>query len=192
MDVVYTFQTSQTAVPGALRRQPSVVSQHNDAKTVSSPTHVGLSPSTAMALPAPASSSTAGSEWLLTHKPNCFCTSNQSTITTFFLTSLSNCLSLSLSLRSPNACARSLSLSLMWAFGFLWYSRTKAYLWNLALSIDYALKFGWRDFSQIPFSFLNFMPGWNTLLWQSTFQILILLFNTVKKSVLDVKFKEAL
>lgn len=110
MDVVYTFQTSQTAVPGALRRQPSVVSQHNDAKTVSSPTHVGLSPSTAMALPAPASSSTAGSEWLLTHKPNCFCTSNQSTITTFFLTSLSNCLSLSLSLRSPNACARSLSL----------------------------------------------------------------------------------
>ncbi|XP_053530202.1 plasma membrane calcium-transporting ATPase 4 isoform X4 [Ictalurus punctatus] len=60
MDVVYTFQTSQTAVPGALRRQPSVVSQHNDAKTVSSPTHVGLSPSTAMALPAPASSSTAG------------------------------------------------------------------------------------------------------------------------------------
>ncbi|XP_047666577.1 plasma membrane calcium-transporting ATPase 4 isoform X2 [Tachysurus fulvidraco] len=60
MDVVYTFQTSQTAVPGALRRQPSVVSQHNDAKTVSSPTHVGLSPSTATALPAPASSSTAG------------------------------------------------------------------------------------------------------------------------------------
>ncbi|XP_034170357.1 plasma membrane calcium-transporting ATPase 4 isoform X3 [Pangasianodon hypophthalmus] len=60
MDVVYTFQSSQTAVPGALRRQPSVVSQHNDAKTVSSPTHVGLSPSTATALPAPASSSTAG------------------------------------------------------------------------------------------------------------------------------------
>ncbi|GAA6089623.1 plasma membrane calcium-transporting ATPase 4 isoform X2 [Tachysurus ichikawai] len=60
MDVVYTFQTSQTAVPGALRRQPSVVSQHNEAKTVSSPTHVGLSPSTATALPAPASSSTAG------------------------------------------------------------------------------------------------------------------------------------
>ncbi|XP_035376144.1 plasma membrane calcium-transporting ATPase 4 isoform X5 [Electrophorus electricus] len=40
MDVVYTFQSSQTAVPGALRRQPSVVSQHNDAKTVSSPTHI--------------------------------------------------------------------------------------------------------------------------------------------------------
>ncbi|XP_046730684.1 plasma membrane calcium-transporting ATPase 4 isoform X3 [Silurus meridionalis] len=60
MDVVYTFQSGQTAVPGALRRQPSVVSQHNDAKTVSSPTHVGLSPSTATALPAPASSSTAG------------------------------------------------------------------------------------------------------------------------------------
>nr|XP_057911649.1 plasma membrane calcium-transporting ATPase 1-like isoform X5 [Doryrhamphus excisus] len=31
MDVVYTFQTGQAAVPGALRRQPSVVSQHNDA-----------------------------------------------------------------------------------------------------------------------------------------------------------------
>uniref|UniRef100_A0A665VDV4 Calcium-transporting ATPase n=1 Tax=Echeneis naucrates TaxID=173247 RepID=A0A665VDV4_ECHNA len=45
MDVVYTFQTGQAAVPGALRRQPSVVSQHNDAtaaKTLSSPTHVGL------------------------------------------------------------------------------------------------------------------------------------------------------
>ncbi|KAA0707741.1 Plasma membrane calcium-transporting ATPase 4 [Triplophysa tibetana] len=40
MDVVYTFQTGQTAVPGALRRQPSVVSQHNDAKTVVSPTHI--------------------------------------------------------------------------------------------------------------------------------------------------------
>uniref|UniRef100_A0A4W4GRX6 Calcium-transporting ATPase n=1 Tax=Electrophorus electricus TaxID=8005 RepID=A0A4W4GRX6_ELEEL len=34
MDVVYTFQSSQTAVPGALRRQPSVVSQHNDIKVV--------------------------------------------------------------------------------------------------------------------------------------------------------------
>ncbi|XP_028854472.1 plasma membrane calcium-transporting ATPase 4 isoform X5 [Denticeps clupeoides] len=34
MDVVYTFQTGQTAVPGALRRQPSVVSQHNDIKVV--------------------------------------------------------------------------------------------------------------------------------------------------------------
>uniref|UniRef100_A0AAR2KM62 Calcium-transporting ATPase n=1 Tax=Pygocentrus nattereri TaxID=42514 RepID=A0AAR2KM62_PYGNA len=45
MDVVYTFQSGQTAVPGALRRQPSVVSQHNDAKTVSSPTHVGISSS---------------------------------------------------------------------------------------------------------------------------------------------------
>uniref|UniRef100_A0A8C2AL64 Calcium-transporting ATPase n=1 Tax=Cyprinus carpio TaxID=7962 RepID=A0A8C2AL64_CYPCA len=45
MDVVYTFQTGQTAVPGALRRQPSVVSQHNDTKTVSSPTHVGISSS---------------------------------------------------------------------------------------------------------------------------------------------------
>ncbi|XP_048878436.1 plasma membrane calcium-transporting ATPase 4 isoform X2 [Brienomyrus brachyistius] len=68
MDVVYTFQMGQTAVPGALRRQPSVVSQHNDAKTVSSPTHVGISSSSlsansAMAAPptsASASSSAAG------------------------------------------------------------------------------------------------------------------------------------
>lgn len=74
MDVVYTFQTGQAAVPGALRRQPSVVSQHNDAtaaKTLSSPTHVGLSSSSSFTnsvggappLPAAAaSSSTAGSE----------------------------------------------------------------------------------------------------------------------------------
>uniref|UniRef100_A0A8C6Q7V6 Calcium-transporting ATPase n=1 Tax=Nothobranchius furzeri TaxID=105023 RepID=A0A8C6Q7V6_NOTFU len=51
MDVVYTFQTGQAAVPGALRRQPSVVSQHNDAtavKTLSSPTHVGLSSSSSV------------------------------------------------------------------------------------------------------------------------------------------------
>uniref|UniRef100_A0A8C9QRF3 Calcium-transporting ATPase n=1 Tax=Scleropages formosus TaxID=113540 RepID=A0A8C9QRF3_SCLFO len=34
MDVVYTFQTGQTAMAGALRRQPSVVSQHNDIKVV--------------------------------------------------------------------------------------------------------------------------------------------------------------
>ncbi|XP_069567356.1 plasma membrane calcium-transporting ATPase 2-like isoform X5 [Brachyistius frenatus] len=34
MDVVYTFQTGQAAVPGALRRQPSVVSQHNDTTVV--------------------------------------------------------------------------------------------------------------------------------------------------------------
>ncbi|XP_028303662.1 plasma membrane calcium-transporting ATPase 2-like isoform X5 [Gouania willdenowi] len=34
MDVVYTFQTGQAAVPGALRRQPSVVSQHNDTAVV--------------------------------------------------------------------------------------------------------------------------------------------------------------
>ncbi|KAM4583213.1 plasma membrane calcium-transporting ATPase 2-like isoform 3-T3 [Fundulus diaphanus] len=69
MDVVYTFQTGQAAVPGALRRQPSVVSQHNDAtaaKTLSSPTHVGLSSSSSLsnsagaAPPAAASSSTAG------------------------------------------------------------------------------------------------------------------------------------
>ncbi|KAM8916534.1 plasma membrane calcium-transporting ATPase 2-like isoform 2-T7 [Spinachia spinachia] len=71
MDVVYTFQTGQAPVPGALRRQPSVVSQHNDAtaaKTLSSPTHVGLSPSSSLATSAgvsppaaaAASSSTAG------------------------------------------------------------------------------------------------------------------------------------
>ncbi|XP_015245287.1 PREDICTED: plasma membrane calcium-transporting ATPase 1-like [Cyprinodon variegatus] len=69
MDVVYTFQTGQAPVPGALRRQPSVVSQHNDAtaaKTLSSPTHVGLSSSSSLtnsagaAPPAAASSSTAG------------------------------------------------------------------------------------------------------------------------------------
>lgn len=73
MDVVYTFQTGQAPVPGALRRQPSVVSQHNDAaaaKTLSSPTHVGLSASSSLTnsagAPPPAaaaaSSSTAGSE----------------------------------------------------------------------------------------------------------------------------------
>ncbi|CAG5977217.1 unnamed protein product, partial [Menidia menidia] len=72
MDVVYTFQTGQAAVPGALRRQPSVVSQHNDAtaaaKTLSSPTHPGLSSSSSLnnsagaPPPAAASSSTAGSE----------------------------------------------------------------------------------------------------------------------------------
>uniref|UniRef100_A0AAQ4R293 Calcium-transporting ATPase n=1 Tax=Gasterosteus aculeatus aculeatus TaxID=481459 RepID=A0AAQ4R293_GASAC len=74
MDVVYTFQTGQAPVPGALRRQPSVVSQHNDAtaaKTLSSPTHLGLSASSSLtnsagapppAAAAAASSSTAGSE----------------------------------------------------------------------------------------------------------------------------------
>ncbi|KAM7422005.1 hypothetical protein PAMA_010200 [Pampus argenteus] len=70
MDVVYTFQTGQAPVPGALRRQPSVVSQHNDAtaaKTLSSPTHVGLSSSSSLTnsagappTAAAASSSTAG------------------------------------------------------------------------------------------------------------------------------------
>lgn len=74
MDVVYTFQSGQAPVPGALRRQPSVVSQHNDAtatKTLSSPTHVGLSPSSSLTNssgappPAAASSSTAGSELVM-------------------------------------------------------------------------------------------------------------------------------
>ncbi|MED6265565.1 hypothetical protein CHARACLAT_026789 [Characodon lateralis] len=69
MDVVYTFQTGQAPVPGALRRQPSVVSQQNDAtatKTLSSPTHVGLSSSSSLTNsvgappPAAASSTTAG------------------------------------------------------------------------------------------------------------------------------------
>ncbi|XP_071993412.1 plasma membrane calcium-transporting ATPase 4 isoform X5 [Engystomops pustulosus] len=40
MDVVYTFQTSGTSLQGALRRQPSTISQHLDAKHVSSPTHI--------------------------------------------------------------------------------------------------------------------------------------------------------
>lgn len=78
MDVVYTFQTGQTAVPGALRRQPSVVSQQNDAKTVVSPTHVGISSSSlsansaaAAGLPAPASSSTTGSECHITRSRCC-------------------------------------------------------------------------------------------------------------------------
>ncbi|MGH0182220.1 UNVERIFIED_CONTAM: hypothetical protein FKN15_008783 [Acipenser sinensis] len=73
MDVVSTFQTGSTVVPGGLRRQPSVVSQNHDAKTVSSPTHVVISTSSLSANPAAAasasppvaasaSSSTAGSE----------------------------------------------------------------------------------------------------------------------------------
>ncbi|XP_032405137.1 plasma membrane calcium-transporting ATPase 3-like isoform X2 [Xiphophorus hellerii] len=64
MDVVYTFQTGQAAVPGALRRQPSVVSQHNDAtaaKTLSSPTHVGLSSSSSLTNSAGAPASAAAS-----------------------------------------------------------------------------------------------------------------------------------
>lgn len=73
MDVVYTFQTGQAPVPGALRRQPSVVSQHNDAtaaKTLSSPTHVGLSSSSSLtnSAGAAASSSTAGSESVARHQ----------------------------------------------------------------------------------------------------------------------------
>ncbi|XP_041577318.1 plasma membrane calcium-transporting ATPase 4 isoform X5 [Taeniopygia guttata] len=43
MDVVYTFQTGASSLQGALRRQPSIVSQHHDVKNVSSPTHVALS-----------------------------------------------------------------------------------------------------------------------------------------------------
>uniref|UniRef100_H3AUN5 Calcium-transporting ATPase n=1 Tax=Latimeria chalumnae TaxID=7897 RepID=H3AUN5_LATCH len=40
MDVVYTFQTGASSLQGALRRQPSVVSQHHDVKNVSSPSHI--------------------------------------------------------------------------------------------------------------------------------------------------------
>uniref|UniRef100_A0A8C0F0J4 Calcium-transporting ATPase n=1 Tax=Bubo bubo TaxID=30461 RepID=A0A8C0F0J4_BUBBB len=40
MDVVYTFQTGASSLQGALRRQPSIVSQHHDVKNVSSPTHI--------------------------------------------------------------------------------------------------------------------------------------------------------
>ncbi|XP_056416125.1 plasma membrane calcium-transporting ATPase 4 [Hyla sarda] len=57
MDVVYTFQTGGTSLQGALRRQPSTISQHLDAKHVSSPTHVALSSATSP----PATSSAATS-----------------------------------------------------------------------------------------------------------------------------------
>ncbi|XP_042319025.1 plasma membrane calcium-transporting ATPase 4 isoform X2 [Sceloporus undulatus] len=65
MDVVYTFQTGASSLQGALRRQPSIVSQHHDVKNVSSPTHVALSsvnstPTTSAA--AAAASPPAGSE----------------------------------------------------------------------------------------------------------------------------------
>uniref|UniRef100_A0A8C8SBT4 Calcium-transporting ATPase n=1 Tax=Pelusios castaneus TaxID=367368 RepID=A0A8C8SBT4_9SAUR len=67
MDVVYTFQTGASSLQGALRRQPSIVSQHHDVKNVSSPTHVALSsvnstPTTSAAAAAAAASPTAGSE----------------------------------------------------------------------------------------------------------------------------------
>ncbi|XP_043389403.1 plasma membrane calcium-transporting ATPase 4 isoform X2 [Chelonia mydas] len=65
MDVVYTFQTGASSLQGALRRQPSIVSQHHDVKHVSSPTHVALSsvnstPTTSAA--AAAASPTAGNQ----------------------------------------------------------------------------------------------------------------------------------
>lgn len=68
MDVVYTFQTGASSLQGALRRQPSIVSQHHDVKNVSSPTHVALSsvnstPTTSTAAAAAAAASPpAGSE----------------------------------------------------------------------------------------------------------------------------------
>lgn len=66
MDVVYTFQTGASSLQGALRRQPSIVSQHHDVKNVSSPTHVALSSvnstPTTSAVAAAAASPPAGSE----------------------------------------------------------------------------------------------------------------------------------
>lgn len=66
MDVVYTFQTGASSLQGALRRQPSIVSQHHDVKNVSSPTHVALSSvnstPTTSAVAAAAASPPVGSE----------------------------------------------------------------------------------------------------------------------------------
>ncbi|XP_069489188.1 plasma membrane calcium-transporting ATPase 4 isoform X4 [Ambystoma mexicanum] len=56
MDVVYTFQTGSSSLQGALRRQPSILSQHHDVKHVSSPTHVALSSATST----PTTSAAAG------------------------------------------------------------------------------------------------------------------------------------
>ncbi|XP_043932862.1 plasma membrane calcium-transporting ATPase 4-like isoform X3 [Protopterus annectens] len=65
MDVVYTFQSGSSSLQGALRRQPSIVSQHHDVKNVSSPSHVVLSsasstPTTSSA--AAAAASTVGNQ----------------------------------------------------------------------------------------------------------------------------------
>ncbi|XP_069094553.1 plasma membrane calcium-transporting ATPase 4 isoform X4 [Pleurodeles waltl] len=64
MDVVYTFQTGSSSLQGALRRQPSILSQHHDVKHVSSPTHVALSSanSTPTTSAAAAASPSAGNQ----------------------------------------------------------------------------------------------------------------------------------
>ncbi|XP_033271376.1 plasma membrane calcium-transporting ATPase 1 isoform X6 [Orcinus orca] len=54
MDVVNAFQ-SGSSIQGALRRQPSIASQHHDVTNISTPTHVVFSSSTA--------STTVGFEW---------------------------------------------------------------------------------------------------------------------------------
>lgn len=46
MDVVNAFQ-SGSSIQGALRRQPSIASQHHDVTNISTPTHVVFSSSTA-------------------------------------------------------------------------------------------------------------------------------------------------
>lgn len=45
MDVVNAFQ-SGTSIQGALRRQPSIASQHHDVTNISTPTHVVFSSTT--------------------------------------------------------------------------------------------------------------------------------------------------
>ncbi|XP_060101152.1 plasma membrane calcium-transporting ATPase 1 isoform X3 [Heteronotia binoei] len=55
MDVVNAFQ-SGTSIQGALRRQPSIASQHHDVTNISTPTHVVFSSTTT-------ASTTVGSEW---------------------------------------------------------------------------------------------------------------------------------
>uniref|UniRef100_A0A8C5JGD9 Calcium-transporting ATPase n=1 Tax=Junco hyemalis TaxID=40217 RepID=A0A8C5JGD9_JUNHY len=75
MDVVYTFQTGASSLQGALRRQPSIVSQHHDVKNVSSPTHVALSSvnstPTTSAVAAAAASPPAGSDPALWQHGEC-------------------------------------------------------------------------------------------------------------------------
>jgi len=46
MDVVNAFQSGST-IQGALRRQPSIASQHHDVTNISTPTHVVFSSTTA-------------------------------------------------------------------------------------------------------------------------------------------------
>uniref|UniRef100_A0A8C4XW43 Calcium-transporting ATPase n=1 Tax=Gopherus evgoodei TaxID=1825980 RepID=A0A8C4XW43_9SAUR len=65
MDVVYTFQTGASSLQGALRRQPSIVSQHHDVKHVSSPTHVALS--SVNSTPTTSAAAAAASPTLMPH-----------------------------------------------------------------------------------------------------------------------------